>query len=166
MPVAALVIGLVYRVQYRSGRVLKIALVALHGLSVAAIVFVYFWLCFEHRIDTIWKYVGWPVFGTGALLFWYAAFRHKASLVPQEGYPPYFEGPYRYVRHPIYSGGLLGAAGLLLIVPTWQVLVVWVLLFVSLWFLLIDEEGELRDRYGNDYISYSQRTKKLIPWVL
>jgi len=166
MPVSCLLIAWVYRRQYAAGSAARQAMVAVHTLSVAAIVLTYFWLCWDHFRPTPWMYPGWAVFAAGSILFWYAAFRHKASLVPREGYTLFNEGPYRYMRHPIYTGGIFGAAGLALVAPAWEVWMVWGVLVASLCVLIALEEAELRKRYNGAYTAYCKHTARLIPFVL
>lgn len=166
MPAASLMIAWVYVVQYRHPTLPRPVAVAVHTVAVAAMVLAYFWLAWDHAADTVWRFPGWAVFAAGSALFWWAAFRHKASLVPQDGYPVFSDGPYRLVRHPIYAGGFLGAAGLVLVAPAWPVLVVLAVLAASLWLLLGIEEYELLSRYGRAYEDYCTTTPRLIPFVL
>jgi len=166
MPLGSLLIAWAYVAQYRTGSVSRTLLVAVHAASIALIVLSYFKLVWDFRIDTTWQYPGWAVFAIGSAIFWHAAFVHKASLVPQQDYRVFSGGPYRFIRHPIYAGGVLGAAGLILVAPAWQVVAVWLVLFVSLWVLLTIEEHELHYRYGDSYDQFCRRTKRLIPFVL
>jgi len=74
-------------------------------------------------------------------------------------------GPYRYVRHPMYSAALLLTwSGIVAHVGIWTVgggllvlLVVVVRIFI--------EEQLLRERYA-DYADYARHTKALIPFVV
>ena len=74
-------------------------------------------------------------------------------------------GPYKYVRHPIYSGMLLAMLGAALVVGTW-----WALIFVivSLYFFFSarSEEKTLTKEFPNEYPAYMKRTKMLIPFIL
>ena len=74
------------------------------------------------------------------------------------------QGAYRYTRHPIYSGVIIGAAG-------WSLLVndLLSLLLTAVLFLLLDrkatrEEAWLRARYP-EYAEYAAQVRKLIPWI-
>jgi protein-S-isoprenylcysteine O-methyltransferase len=66
-------------------------------------------------------------------------------------------GPYRYVRHPSYSGALLAFFGLGLCIGN-------SILAVFLWRIHVEEAALLRG-LGNQYQSYMDRTKRLIPGV-
>jgi len=70
-----------------------------------------------------------------------------------------------FVRHPIYSGILLGMIGLLLCLPT-QMTVAGIL--VSLVYLEIGirlEEKKLEKEFNNSYNEYKRTVKKVIPWL-
>jgi len=75
-------------------------------------------------------------------------------------------GPYRFVRHPGYAGVLLGLLGLGLALQSWAaVLVLAVATLAALAYRLRVEEQFLVSELGDDYVRYSRRTKRLIPYV-
>jgi protein-S-isoprenylcysteine O-methyltransferase Ste14 len=74
-------------------------------------------------------------------------------------------GPYRLVRHPIYSGILLMMIGTAVgIVPAWWFLVV----FAGAYFIYSArrEEQIMADRFPDTYPAYRARTKMLLPFIL
>jgi protein-S-isoprenylcysteine O-methyltransferase Ste14 len=84
----------------------------------------------------------------------------------KEGHELVERGPYRFVRHPIYSGmlamffatallqrHLAGFAGVLLV-------------FASFWIKLAFEEDLMLQQFPERYAAYRQRTKRMIPFVL
>lgn len=73
-------------------------------------------------------------------------------------------GPYRYVRHPIYTGMLIAAFGSAL---TGSVFAIIVFVLASVLFLsrIPREEKIMLDLFPNVYPSYQTRTKRLIPLV-
>ena len=73
-------------------------------------------------------------------------------------------GAYRFVRHPIYSGGIIAAFGWGLLVHGWLTLVYALLLFVFFDVKSRREERWLREKYP-DYPAYQKRVRKLIPFV-
>jgi len=73
-------------------------------------------------------------------------------------------GPYRVVRHPIYTGLILAAFGSLLVRPSLVALVAATLLFVILDLKRRREEEWLLERFAG-YAAYRTRTKALLPWV-
>lgn len=75
-------------------------------------------------------------------------------------------GPYRWVRHPIYTGSLLGLVGTALVVNEWRGLLAFALVAATFWFKLRHEEAWMRERFGAAYVDYMRRTKALIPGLL
>ncbi|MBY8889165.1 isoprenylcysteine carboxylmethyltransferase family protein [Streptomyces sp. PTM05] len=73
-------------------------------------------------------------------------------------------GPYRWVRHPSYTGLLLAALGLGLGFGTWPGLVLCAVLpVVGLWRRIEVEEAEMTRVLGDAYEAYKGRTKRLVP---
>jgi protein-S-isoprenylcysteine O-methyltransferase Ste14 len=75
-------------------------------------------------------------------------------------------GPYRYVRHPIYSGLLLLFAGNAMLVGDWRGVLAVALVFASFWRKLRVEEAWLGERFGESYEDYRARTRALVPGLL
>lgn len=75
-------------------------------------------------------------------------------------------GLYKYIRHPSYLGMLLSFLGLGVSMCNWMSLVI---LFIPITIVLFDriqiEERALHEAFGNDFILYCRKTRKLIPWV-
>ena len=73
-------------------------------------------------------------------------------------------GPYRYVRHPMYLGVILAAAGALLIFRTWAMLV-----FAPLSFGILlrarREENLLAQAFGQEWETYANRVPGWIPKI-
>ena len=74
-------------------------------------------------------------------------------------------GPYRYVRHPIYSGILLAILGTALATNIYW-LITFVVLGVYFVYSATVEEKLLTTTFPSTYPSYRSRTKMLIPFVL
>jgi protein-S-isoprenylcysteine O-methyltransferase Ste14 len=75
-------------------------------------------------------------------------------------------GPYRYVRHPIYTGLLLMALGTAMLRPWTSAFVSCGILLIGLWFKLRAEEQLLTRHFPQEYPRYRQRVRALIPFVL
>jgi len=76
-------------------------------------------------------------------------------------------GPYRFVRHPIYAGGvLLGSIGVVLIFNSWIILPLPVLMFVLYSILVRKEEAMMTAVFGEEYTGYAARTGRLFPRML
>lgn len=75
-------------------------------------------------------------------------------------------GPYRHVRHPIYTGILLAVLGTILAIGALPGVLVLALIGSGFWLKLRHEEAWMRERFGAAYVAYMQRTKALIPGVV
>jgi protein-S-isoprenylcysteine O-methyltransferase Ste14 len=72
-------------------------------------------------------------------------------------------GPYRYVRHPLYTAGMLSFTGIFLLSANVLILVG---LGLTLPFLALRtpyEEARLIERFGDQYRDYMQRTGRYLP---
>jgi protein-S-isoprenylcysteine O-methyltransferase Ste14 len=124
---------------------------------------------------------GWPdgarwwLKGVGALLVFGGAFViAMAGRALGSGFTPFpkpaeagvlvEDGPYAVVRHPVYSGGILVAAGISLALSPWALVATGILALV--WGLKARvEERFLAARYPA-YADYRARTRyRLIPYV-
>lgn len=75
------------------------------------------------------------------------------------------EGPYKFVRHPIYLAELLILFGLFLILEDVSILLIILAWFLPLNFIIKKEEKELIERYGDKYLKYKEKTSKLFPKI-
>jgi protein-S-isoprenylcysteine O-methyltransferase Ste14 len=90
------------------------------------------------------------------------AFRTTVEVDP--GQAVVSTGPYRWVRHPSYSGLLLIVAGFGLAVGNWLALVISIVLPLPALLRRIQvEEAELTGVLGDRYRAYQAQTKRLIP---
>ncbi len=75
-------------------------------------------------------------------------------------------GPFRFVRHPMYTGLILVYLGIGLAVQSWAAVVLTSLAATMLPAYRISvEEKALISEFGELYISYSKRVKRLIPFI-
>jgi protein-S-isoprenylcysteine O-methyltransferase Ste14 len=75
-------------------------------------------------------------------------------------------GPYRIVRHPIYTGLLLAFLGTAMAIGEVRGFLAFAIVAVSFWFKLRLEERWMGERFGDAYASYMQRVRALIPGML
>lgn len=73
-------------------------------------------------------------------------------------------GPYRLMRHPMYSTVLLAAAALASVPGSWLAGLVWLALLATLLAKAMLEEQWLREHHPA-YAQYCLRCKRFIPWV-
>lgn len=75
-------------------------------------------------------------------------------------------GPYRFIRHPSYTGMLMLYLGICLCIGNWATtLIIVVPIFCGLLLRMKVEEGALYEALGQPYADYMKRTKRLIPMV-
>lgn len=75
-------------------------------------------------------------------------------------------GPYRYVRHPLYSNIILLLVGLWLVLDYTVILLGSGFLFIWFYFFLENlEERELRLLYGEAYEKYAREVPKMVPFT-
>lgn len=72
-------------------------------------------------------------------------------------------GPYGFLRHPIYSGVLLGVAGSALAIGEWRGLVVLAVMTVNYWVKAGREERILSGKFGDAFEEHKQQTGFLVP---
>jgi protein-S-isoprenylcysteine O-methyltransferase Ste14 len=75
-------------------------------------------------------------------------------------------GLFRYMRHPSYTGMVLIFLALGLRMQNWlSLLIVFVPPVAALMYRIHVEEAALTGAFGEQYVAYSQRTKRLIPGI-
>jgi len=77
------------------------------------------------------------------------------------------KGPYKYVRHPSYTGALMIFIGLGLALQSLAAVLTLIVLFIIAYgFRISVEEKALISELGEPYVDYKKRTKRLIPYVI
>lgn len=107
--------------------------------------------------------------GSGVLAFWALTANRPGNFnirpTPRPDGELVTGGPYRWIRHPMYTSVLMAAAAAALWSLQAADLVLWVaLLFVLLFKAGIEERALLRRFPG--YQDYKARTKRFLPWLL
>jgi protein-S-isoprenylcysteine O-methyltransferase Ste14 len=76
-------------------------------------------------------------------------------------------GPFRFVRHPMYSGGVLFVAiGVALICNSWIILLLPLFMYASYSILVRKEEAMMAAVFGEEYRRYAGRTGRFFPRIL
>lgn len=140
-------------------------IVGLSGAGVAAVLL---------RHDPGWQTGSWhlaaalAVMWAGlALRIWSilvlgAAFRSTITVDARQ--PVVDHGPYRWIRHPSYTGALVTTIGVGLAFGNWLSLAIAFLLPTAAMMRRISvEERALTEVLGQPYVSYRERTKRLLP---
>lgn len=87
----------------------------------------------------------------------------SARVTLKEGHQLIRSGPYAFVRHPIYTGMLLGAAGTAVLIGEWRGLLAVALLLAAHSRKAMREEALLKKEFGEQYGAYRQTTGFLFP---
>jgi protein-S-isoprenylcysteine O-methyltransferase Ste14 len=106
----------------------------------------------------------------GVALRWYSIWVlgrfFTLSVSIQAGQTVVERGPYRYIRHPSYSGAMLTLIGFGLVLSNWLSLgLVFLGIIVGYGYRVHVEEKALVEGLGPAYDDYMRRTKRFIPYV-
>ena len=114
------------------------------------------------------RVVGGGLIGLGMVLVWWAlaflrSWRIRAKLAP--GHQLTTDGPFRFLRHPIYMGLNLLALGTAFWVPTATVWAAFILVVIGSDLRARAEEAILARAFGAAYVDYCAGTKRFLPGV-
>ena len=117
-----------------------------------------------------WRWLGAGLFVAGTALRWWSIVHlgrfFSVDVAIASDHKVVETGPYRFVRHPSYTGLLLQCAGLGIVLRTALSLsVIIVPTFLVLFYRIRVEERALLANFGKDYEAYTRRTKRLLPGV-
>jgi protein-S-isoprenylcysteine O-methyltransferase Ste14 len=73
------------------------------------------------------------------------------------------EGPYRWVRHPMYTALFDFFVGLALIPASWLIVILVVAAILVLYARIGKEEAMMTEQFGDEYRAYMQRTGRFLP---
>lgn len=89
----------------------------------------------------------------------------SGGVAAKQGHELIVKGPYRLVRHPIYSGFITALVGTCLVTGGLAAMMITCVYALALSLKINDEEVLLRDVFPGTYAVYQQQTRKLIPFV-
>lgn len=89
----------------------------------------------------------------------------SGTVTLKEGHTLVQRGPYRWVRHPIYTGLLLASLGTAVVSGSLHSMIALPVIFFGLWLKMATEENLMVQRFGAEYVEYMQRVKALAPLV-
>ena len=115
-----------------------------------------------------WTGVGLTALGCGFALWARALLgaNWSGTVTVKQSHELVHRGPYAMVRHPIYTGLLVAAAGTALEVGEVRGVIAVVIALAAFFQKTRREEEFLRDHFGAEYAQYSRSVKRLIPFVL
>ena len=116
------------------------------------------------------RWIGVIGFGFGLILFWWV---HKTLgknwspiLEIRKDHKLITKGPYKYIRHPMYTQIWIWVICQWLILSNWAVGIVGVLTWAILYIVRIpDEEKMMIEEFGQEYEEYMKKTGRIIPGV-
>ncbi len=81
----------------------------------------------------------------------------------RQGHQLVTHGPYRFVRHPLYSTGATALLALFLVTGLWWIAVAMLPAIVFLVWRTPHEEARLIETFGESYRAYARRTGRFVP---
>ena len=118
----------------------------------------------------VFAVAGVVLFAAGLIFRWWAIVTlgrfFTVDVTIEKDHELVERGPFRWVRHPSYTGGLLAFVGFALTLRNWgAILIILVPIFVAFVRRMNVEEEALQRALGDEYVAYIRRTKRLIPGV-
>jgi protein-S-isoprenylcysteine O-methyltransferase Ste14 len=126
----------------------------------------------EHFVPVgFWPFWAGAVLTLAGMLFSVSARVHlgrnwSGTVTIKQDHELITSGPYRFVRHPIYTGLLLAFIGTALALAEWRGVLAVALAFWALWRKLRIEEQWMRKQFGVAYDEYAHRVAALVPHIL
>jgi protein-S-isoprenylcysteine O-methyltransferase Ste14 len=116
-----------------------------------------------------WVWLGLALVA-GGLLFSVAARMHlggnwSGTVTLKHDHTLTRSGPYRFVRHPIYTGMLLAVLGTAVAEGEWRGLVAFAAVLVAFLRKVRIEERLMLETFGEEYARYRREVPALVPWV-
>lgn len=117
-----------------------------------------------------WPWLRWLGVGVSVLGFavtywarWTLGTNWSSNVTVKVGHELIRSGPYRFVRHPIYTGMMVAAAGTAMALNQWRGIVAFVLLWISFTIKRLKEEEFMRQTFGAQYDDYARTTGAIFP---
>ncbi|WP_214731634.1 isoprenylcysteine carboxylmethyltransferase family protein [Exiguobacterium sp. s195] len=125
---------------------------------------------FESQPPTVQRIIGLTFYIAGVSLRYWGILHLRHQFTRHVVVRPEDElvssGPYRYLRHPLYTGLLLIAFGFSLYFIHWGIALIGAgLTSLALLYRIRIEEGMLIRHFGQSYQSWSKTRKRLFPFI-
>ena len=127
------------------------------------------WMAWAHVDVPVWVHSVGTVMVILAVPFGYWVLSSlgdniSETVMTRPGQELVTHGPYRWIRHPLYTNGLLLFVGAGLGAENWFISLFAVLTWAGIYLMVIPrEEEELLKRFGADYQDYIEQTGALLP---
>jgi len=120
--------------------------------------------------NIIISYIGFIVYLIGALLVLVARAQlgrfGTGELTTEDDHQLFTQGAYKYIRNPMYSGGLIATIGFCLV---FRCIIILIIMFIYTFLVyrmrIVEEERILLEKFGNEFKEYKKKTKKLFPFL-
>lgn len=149
------------------------------GLMFTGLVFIFdFWSLFTRGWLTtrlvpetpFWVLFGAALTVSGILFcFWARTILGKnwsGTVTIKQNHELILRGPYAFVRHPIYTGLLMGLLGTAVVFGLARCFVGVFICGLGLWIKSQAEEKFMLQQFGEQYVSYRRQVRALIPYIL
>jgi len=120
--------------------------------------------------NVIISYIGFIFYLTGAILTLISRAQlgrfGTAELSTEKDHQLFTQGVYKYIRNPMYSGGLIATIGFCLV---FRCIITLFIMFIYTFFVyrmrIIEEERILLAKFGQEFEDYKRKTKRLLPFL-
>jgi len=138
-------------------------------LAIVAYVINPAWMAWSSVAAPVWvRWMG-GVLGLAIVPLTYSVFRAigrniSETVLTKETHELVTDGPYRWVRHPLYTVGSLLLTAISLLTANWFIGLMTLLAIVMIALVVIPrEEANLIETFGDAYRTYKKRTGRLLP---
>lgn len=124
-----------------------------------------FWAHLELHVVIRWSGVVLATLGIGLLIWIHHTLgrQYSAKLEIQKEHALIEAGPYKRVRHPMYTVFILFSLAVALISSNLLILIFAILISIPFHWITQKEERMLTDQFGEEYQSYMKRTRRFLP---
>ena len=120
--------------------------------------------------NVIISYIGFIFYLTGAILTLISRAQlgrfGTAELSTEKDHQLFTQGVYKYIRNPMYSGGLIATIGFCLV---FRCIITLIIMFIYTFLIyrmrIIEEERILLEKFGKQFEEYKMKTKRLFPFL-
>jgi len=125
------------------------------------------WSAVSLPIQLRWTGVGMIVVATGLLVWTFRSLGRNLTdtVVTRQQHTLVVNGPYRWIRHPLYDSAALLMLTSSLIAANWFFFAIGIAVFCLLVIRTRTEEEHLLARFGNSYRTYMDRTGRFLPRI-
>jgi len=125
------------------------------------------WSAVSLPIQLRWTGVGMIVVATGLLVWTFRSLGRNLTdtVVTRQQHTLVVNGPYRWIRHPLYDSAALLMLASSLIAANWFFFAIGIAVFCLLVIRTRTEEEHLLARFGSSYRTYMDRTGRFLPRI-